>query len=258
MSDTVTAQHPPSVSDVVKACRSRVTVFGYDLAVVFVLFIVGILYVWNAKGYWLAAPATGPDSMISPVEFSLRAMWFGALGGIVISLKGVYDHCCARGEWDQCFDLWHFGRPISGALSGLITLILLLSVNPNSSPSQPAVYAIAFIFGTQERRFFNFLFEVAGLVVRVPNEDQQAGLKGMEIQPSEGKAGDLVLITGRGFVQGASVTIGTNKLTNVVVAKDGRTIVGTIPAGALGAADVTVANPDGDRVILPGKFTLVT
>jgi hypothetical protein len=259
MSDAGIVPRPPRTSDAERSCRSRRIVFAYDLAVVVGLLIVGVLYVRNMPGYWLAAPK-GPDSasVISSAELSLRAMWFGALGGIVISLKGVYDHCCARGEWDQCFDFWHFGRPFSGALTGLITLVLLLAVNPNNIPSEPAVYAIAFIFGTQERRFFNFLSEVAGLVVRVPNEDQQAGLKGIDIQPSRGKVGEQVLITGQGFLQGASVTIGSNKIADVIVSKDGRTIGGTVPAGGSGEAEVTIANPNGDRVVLPNKFTYTT
>lgn len=259
MSDTSAVKNPPKPSklETAKACLSRIGIFAYDLIVVFLLLVAAVYYVQNKTGYWLAAPPdlTKPAD-IAAVEISLRAMWFGALGGIVISLKGVYDHCCDHGEWDRCFDLWHYGRPISGALTGLITLVLLLAINPKGTPSEPVVYAIAFIFGTQERRFFNFLSEVAALVVRVPNEDQQAGLKGIDIQPSEGKEGAVVLITGRGFAQGASVTIGSNKLGNVVVSKDGTTIVGIVPAGAAGTAvDVTIANASGDRVVLSGKFT---
>jgi hypothetical protein len=136
--------------------------------------------------------------------------------------------------------------PISGALTGLITLVLLLSTNPTSTPSEPVVYAIAFIFGTQERRFFNFLSEVAALVVRVPNDDKDTTLKASDIQPAEGKSGAVVLISGNGFGQGASVTIGANPLGNVVVSKDGKS--GT------GAVDVTIINANGERVVLAGKF----
>jgi hypothetical protein len=248
MSSTGTVSNPPPAGkpSTAHSCRWRFGVFVYDLCVVFVLLIIGVIYAKNPGKYPLSS-----DNF----NIAMRAMWFGALGGIVISLKGIYDHCCDRGDWDDCFNLWHIGRPISAALTGLITLVLLLAINPTASPAEPVVYAIAFIFGTQERRFFNFLSEVAGLVVRVPNEDQQVGLKGVDIQPAEGRAGDLVLITGRGFAQGATVTIGDNKLDKVIVAKDGTTIVGTIPFGTAVAVDVTVANPSGERVVLPGKFT---
>lgn len=139
-------------------------------------------------------------------------------------------------------------------MTGLITLVLLLSTNPTSTPSEPVVYAIAFIFGTQERRFFNFLSEVAALVVRVPNDDKDTALKASDIEPAEGKPGAAVLITGNGFSQGASVTIGASPLGNVVVSKDGKSIVGIIPAGT-GAVDVAVTNANGARVVLSGKFT---
>ena len=231
--------------DMTKACVSRGCVFAYDIIVVIGLTWLAYIYVKNLPGLWLVTlpPGATPPAETPFVEIALRAIWFGALGGIVISLKGVYDHCCGRGEWDDCFNLWHFGRPISGGLTGLITLVLLLATNPKGTPSEPVVFAIAFIFGTQERRFFNFLSEVAALVVRVPNEDKTAGLKGGDIQPASGKANDVVLITGQGFAQGATVTIGANKLANVVVSKDGTTIVGTLPAGpaAPGDGDIHLA-----------------
>jgi hypothetical protein len=235
--------------------RCRFGIFIFDVVVVIALLALGVLYVKYPGIFLLGPAAPPPGSPSAPVDIAVRATWFGALGGIVIGLKGVYDHCCQHGEWDDCFDLWHIGRPISGGLTGLITLVLLLAVN-TTGPNEPAVYAIAFIFGTQERRFFNFLSEVAALVVRVPNEDQKAtGLKITGIQPAQGKQGDAVRITGQNFAQGATVTIGTNPLANAVVAQDGTSIAGNVPAGAPGVVDVTVVNPNGDRAVLKGKFT---
>jgi hypothetical protein len=255
MSNAATGNVPPPTAGKVRACCSRLGVFIYDLVVVAVLLVLAFYYVKTADHYWLAAPTgTGDKQEISYVELSLRAMWFGALGGIVISLKGVYDHCCDNDAWDRCFELWHLGRPVSGALTGLITLVLLLATNPKGTPSEPIVYAIAFIFGTQESRFFNFLFEVAALVVRVPNDTKDTALKAGDIQPSSGTAGAAVLISGNGFSQGATVTIGNAALANAVVSKDGKSIVGIVPAGS-GAVDVTVTNADGKRVVLAGKFT---
>jgi hypothetical protein len=255
MSNAAAGNVPPTAAGKLKACCSRLGVFVYDLVVVAALLVVAVYYVKSANHYWLAAPTgTGDKQEISYIELSLRAMWFGALGGTVISLKGVYDHCCDNDAWDRCFELWHVGRPVSGALTGLITLVLLLATNPKGTPSEPVVYAIAFIFGTQESRFFNFLFEVAALVVRVPNDTKDTTLKAGDIQPSSGKAGSVVLIGGNGFTQGATVTIGGNPLGDVVVSKDGKSIVGTVPAGS-GAVDVMVTNADGKRAVLAGKFT---
>jgi hypothetical protein len=232
--------------DAADTCRYRVGIFVYDLVVVSALAIFGVTYARHQDKFSLGDPR---------LDIAVRAAWFGALGGIVISLKGIYDHSCHGGDWDDGYNLWHIGRPVSGALTGLITLVLLLAVNPTGNVSEPAVYAIAFIFGTQERRFFNFLYEVAALVVRLPNEDQQVEFRAINIQPTEGKQGTIVMITGHGFVKGVSVRIDGGELAVGVVSNDGTTIVGVVPAGDVGARNVTITNPSGERVVLPAKFT---
>ena len=118
-----------------------------------------------------------------PVEVA----WFGALGGVAISLKGVYDHpvlqplvppppglppADAPGTetWDNRWVIWHIGRPFSGMLAGIVTLLLLKAVS-TGAPRHAVVLAAAFILGTQERRFFEFLKEVGALIVAVPKSD---------------------------------------------------------------------------------------
>lgn len=88
-------------------CGWRGYIFAYDLAIVAALLLAGYFYLYGH--YAFAAPTAG--GAISSIDIAVRAMWFGAMGGIVISLKGVYDHCCAHGDWDDCFNLWHVGRP---------------------------------------------------------------------------------------------------------------------------------------------------
>jgi hypothetical protein len=84
-----------------------------------------------------------------PLAF--HCVWFGALGGVIISLKGVYDHAVGRdAAWDNRFDLWHFGRPVSGAVTGLVTYVLLCALNQSGTPNQTVLYAAAFVLGTQE------------------------------------------------------------------------------------------------------------
>ena len=213
---------------------------------------IGIYYLGHDN--FLRFPVEAGDK----IDIAIRCMFFGALGGVVISLKGVYDHHCNRGDWDDGFMLWHIGRPISGALTGLITVVLLLAINP-TSPNEPVAYAIAFIFGTQERRFFNFLAEVAALVVRLPGDEQDNTLKAVSLTPQEGKEDTFVFIGGQGFREGATVTFGPNEMKDPVVSKDGRIIGGKVPAGAPGnPVDVTVINPDKKRVVLVDRFTYTT
>jgi hypothetical protein len=245
VTDTTADKAAPKPAPSKSNCGWRGAIFVYDLVIIFALLGVAWIYVHGVFNL------TQNDN----INIAIRSMWFGALGGIVISLKGVYDHCCDRGDWDECFNLWHVGRPFSGGLTGLITLVLLLAINQNA-PNEPIVYSIAFIFGTQERRFFNFLSEVAALVVRVPNEDGDKTLKVASIQPTEGKENALMIVRGAGFQTGVVVTVGDNKLGNVTVSKDGTTIAGVVPAGTAGnAVDVTIVNPDGGRTVASDKFT---
>ena len=100
---------------------------------------------------------------------ALQALWFGMLGGAAISLKGIYDHRTQR-EWEGGWALWYLGRPVSSALTGVMTYVLLQVANPNSPPAAAVLAVAAFTLGTQERRFFDFLYEVAKLVLAVPQD----------------------------------------------------------------------------------------
>lgn len=60
---------------------------------------IGIYYLGHDN--FLRFPVEAGDK----IDIAIRCMFFGALGGVVISLKGVYDHHCNRGDWDDGFML---------------------------------------------------------------------------------------------------------------------------------------------------------
>ena len=75
------------------------------------------------------------------------------------------------------------------------------------------------------------------------------------ISPTSGGAGVAVTITGTGFEAGAIVHIGGAWAQ--VSATSGTSIEAVVPdAGALGAKDVRVQNPDGQSAVLASAFTL--
>jgi len=75
------------------------------------------------------------------------------------------------------------------------------------------------------------------------------------ITPTNGKqvGGDVGIITGSGFLLGATVTIGGIPATDVGVTST--LITFTIPPGTEGAKDVAVTNPDGQKRTLWGGYT---
>ena len=108
---------------------------------------------------------------------AVAASWAGALGGISISLKGVYDHWVdaskhpsGKSAWNNELLLWHIGRPASGAIVGIAVFILLKAVYPSGAPSPGAMAAAAFVLGMQEKRFFGWVKQIGAMVVATPSK----------------------------------------------------------------------------------------
>lgn len=78
------------------------------------------------------------------------------------------------------------------------------------------------------------------------------------IVPATGglEGGSLVTLTGTGFAQGATITIGGNAATSVVIVSDvlARAVA---PAHAAGAVDVVLTNDDAQAATLAGGYTYV-
>jgi hypothetical protein len=60
------------------------------------------------------------DGFADAVQFKVgqlpfEAIWFGALGGLLISLQGIFDH---NRKWRNSYDYWHIMRPVLGAIMG--------------------------------------------------------------------------------------------------------------------------------------------
>jgi hypothetical protein len=226
---------------------SRTGIFWYDLFILALLVAVGACYIQLPGDYF--------KSLSPAILLAIESAWFGSLGGVIISLKGIYDHSEGPDGWDPAYNLWHFGRPISGAIAGLMTVVLLQTVSPGKDLARPVVFAAAFIFGTQERRFFNLLYEVARLIVQVP-EEAKSGFALSDIQPPQGSAGSVVVVTGQGIESTAVVKLGAAAVENLVVSSDGTSAAGLVPSRPPGAdlVDVTVINSAGKSASLPGRF----
>jgi len=223
----------------------RTVIFLYTLLWFFLLIGVVVLYllqphVFGTHEHWQ--------------ELAAVSVWFAMLGGVAISFKGIYDHY-QRAEWATGgWTLWYLGRPVSGAIVGVMSYVLLRVLNSND-PLIPTLAVAAFTLGTQEKRFFTFLAEVAKLVLTVPGEAQPSLLI-KNVLPDHGAAGIPVLVVGQGIREGARVALGGVALVPTVVSPDGTSAAGIVPAAvAPGPVDVVVTNPDGTARSLAGGFT---
>jgi hypothetical protein len=146
-----TGNTPASVS------RPPTWLFILELAYVAVLVLAAVLY---NKLEW--AKELVPDPA-GPVP--LGVPWWGALGGVAISLTGIFRNAK---NWDPTYNLWHVARPVLGAIFGtvgyLIFIVVIRStgadVGPNST-NKTTFYLIAFIIGYREALFRELLKRAA-------------------------------------------------------------------------------------------------
>jgi hypothetical protein len=185
-----------------------------------------------------------------------NCMWFGALGGVVISLKGVYDHGASADPWKNDYNLWHIGRPMSCAAAGLIAGLLFFLVVPEKNFSPVLVYGIAFVFGTQDKAFFDFLSTFAGRFLP-KSEPAVPVLNVGGLQPPEAKTGATVRVVGQAIDKAATVRIGGVKIGTPTIAPDGTSASGTVPKLSVVAGtkvDLEVINPGGRSIVLLESF----
>jgi hypothetical protein len=172
---------PPTREEIARATVLRRWLILYDIAVFALLIALAILYFRTTEvGHLLPQQLRGLPAYTA---------WFGTLGSLAISMKGVNDHGPEE-HWGGRWPIWFLSRPFTGLMVGIVTYVLLRAVYPSGNPSVPTFEAAAFILGTQENRFFLFISEVGRLVVNVP--DSTAGSNGAPTPSLPGSEPDPV------------------------------------------------------------------
>lgn len=258
-----------AVASTVGYCWNEITltrrrmIFFYDLAQIALLAFIAFLYVNTAHFTHFGRSIAFLRFLSFPERYHLlfTCMWMGAMGGVMISLKGVYEHSHSLDPWKNSYNLWHIGRPISGAIAGVIVALLYLLIVPTEKFSPLVLYGVAFIFGTQDAAFFDFLSTFAG---RFLPKSEHAGMTGVQISavsPPLAGAGAVLTVQGQGFQGDAVLKVGSEPVDHPTVSPDGKTVSGHVPTipgvpvGRTKIVDVVVANVDGSSAALAGKFT---
>src|SRR6478609_3705577 len=99
-----------------------------------------------ALGYLIAILALGLIFFIKPNFLSflpnsfgpvpVGVPWFGALGAVLISLTGVFEH---EHDWDVSYWPWHVARPLVGVALGVVSVLILQAgvLSVGFTPTQP-------------------------------------------------------------------------------------------------------------------------
>jgi hypothetical protein len=117
--------------------------FGY----LFLLLGVGyIAFMWSDFYLWKGL-----------INLSSQTVWYGALGGVTISIYGIYSHIQLR-NFDPKYKLWYICKPIMGGIFGWFVYLIyglgFASVQGKSLDeikTPQVAYLIAFLAGFSER-----------------------------------------------------------------------------------------------------------
>jgi hypothetical protein len=219
-----------------------------------VLFIIGLFYLTGLRNL---LPFTLPDSF-GPIAAGV--LWFGALGGVIISLSGTVDH---RKDWDPSWKYWHITRPFIGAALAIIAVLVLqagiLSLGSSSTPSQGTAapqnllyYLIAFVVGYREETFRELVKRLIDVILTPGGGPPSPVISGLNPLQGGTAGGDKVTIMGSGFTGSTSVKFGPTLAPNFQVDSDAQ-ITATTPQGVAGPVSVTVTAKSGS--VTGGNFT---
>ena len=96
-----------------------------------------------------------------------QCTYIGGIGGTLYCLRAVYLNRSVLNQWDERWNVWYYLRPITSAISGIISCVFLkagLLVLDASSGSGDTTYgflALAFIAGYNVDNFLKRLEEIA-------------------------------------------------------------------------------------------------
>jgi hypothetical protein len=103
--------------------------------------------------------------------------WFGALGAVLISLQGVFEH---NQRWDHKWNFWHLARPVFGAVLGIVAYFIFILIlraagtaptwlgTATSPPVTDLVvyYVLAFLVGYREANFAELIRRATDLIFK--------------------------------------------------------------------------------------------
>ena len=136
-------------------------------ALIWLVVLLALAYCW-ARGYLNSALAGIPLPAIA-------SAWAGAVGAITISLRGVYEHWVdaskhprGKSEWTNALLLWHIGRPVTGAVIGVVVFAVFQAAYPSGTPSAAPLVVGSFVLGLQERQFFEWVKQIGAALLAGP------------------------------------------------------------------------------------------
>lgn len=111
---------------------------------------------------------------LGPLPFG--SIWFGAVGGWLISAQGIFDH---NRSWRRSYDYWHYVRPLLGAVIGTLGCLLFLVLTEAATKEAVTANAVfydvvALTIGYREESFRALITRLLDTVIVPGEKDKKA------------------------------------------------------------------------------------
>ena len=136
---------------------------------VYLVLLIAILVVYKTDhAFRVAVPPLGP--------LPVQVVWFGATGGVLAGLGGVYFH---NANWNPTYNYWHISRPlVSGVVGGVGCLLFYVSVRLGTTkavvPDIVTFDAVAFLLGFADESFRTLITKLTRLLFGPGDTSPQA------------------------------------------------------------------------------------
>jgi hypothetical protein len=195
--------------------------------------------------------------------------WFGALGAVTISLEGVFFW---NDRWDRKYNYWHIGRPLFGAVLGIVAFFIFVVIGAASGATPKffdgsttalakdcvTYYILAFLVGYREQTFRELIKRATDLILKPgtqPNPAPAVTLKVGGVMPAQVNfpnvtAGQTSSVTvevqnsGDAPLIGPAITVSPidpTPASTFAVANDRVTAAGDLAPGEAKTVDITFA-----------------
>jgi hypothetical protein len=200
--------------------------------------------------------------------------WFGAVGAVTISLQGVFEWSESR--WNPEYNYWHLGRPVFGAILGIIAFFLYVLIisssgttpafleDPSKGTSKDFIvyYVVAFLAGYREETFRELIKRVTDMILKPAPQDvgapqisfRRAGVPQSIIEFDEATIGSLphltieILNSGNGSLLEPRLSVSTTDsasqgVFDLAKDKDHVTGINELRANEMKTVDITFHPP---------------
>ncbi|MUL76454.1 hypothetical protein [Mycolicibacterium sp. CBMA 226] len=134
--------------------------------------------------FWTPVSSFLSNTQVDHVQLiPLVAVWMGMLGGVTISLQGIFLH---NRHWLNDYTYWHAFSGVVGAIYGIVSHLFLIAILQTPADNAVLFALAAFTLGYGQRQFHSLMSGIFDLIFRPHQPPEQQG--GQAHDPGNGRS----------------------------------------------------------------------